>query len=203
MCIRKRRGDAGLTLVELLLGIGLAGLLAAALGGVLARAQTLDMQVRQQMTVQQWGYIVQDRLERELPLAGLHLDSAAGEEAFPPLPAAAGEDWSRAVAIQYRPEPGGPVRRVAWYWAEGRLWEAVDGGEPLPVTAGGVRVEDLSISYFTHENVRLDPANLQEARWRAQVRRIGLRLTLTMENAAGAPARYPVRLAVVMPNACR
>jgi len=203
MCTHERKDEGGLTLVELILGIGLVGLLLVALGGVLTRAQTLDVRIRQQMTVQQWGYIVLDRLEQEIPMAGLHLDGAAGEEAFPALPAAAGGDWSRAVAIQYRPEPGQPARRVAWYVDGDRLWEAVAGEEPLPVTPESVRVEAFTVSYFSHENVRLDPARRAEAGWRAQIRRISISLTLAMEDVTGRPARYPVRLAVVIRNPCR
>ncbi len=203
MCIHERKGEGGLSLVELILGFGLVGLLLVALAGILTRAQTLDAQVRQQMTVQQWGYIVLDRLEKEIALAGLHLDGSAGEEAFPPLPAQAGDDWSRALAIQYRPQPGEPLRRVAWYLEDGRLWEAVSDEEPLPVTADSVRAEDLSVSYFTHENVRLEPARLNDARWRAQIRRISVSLSLAMEDATGTTARYPVRLAVVIQNPCR
>lgn len=204
MCGSRRRGERGLTLVELLLGLGLAGVLLATAGGFLVRAQTVEVRTRGQMAVQQQGYAALDRLERRLALAGLHLDPGRGEEAFPALPDAAGGDWSCALAMQYRPAPGEPLRRVAWYVDGGTLWEAADGEAPVPVTAEAVRVEEFSVSYYADHNVSLDPATLGDARRRAQIRRVAIDLALARTGEPGVQVPgYAVQAAVVVQNPCR
>jgi type II secretory pathway pseudopilin PulG len=202
MCAGERRGERGFTLVELLLGLGLAALVLTMLGAMLALAQRIQARAQEQMQVQRWGYAALERLSRQIALAGLNLELEAGEEPFPALPAAAGGDWSSALAIQYRPD-GGSLQRVTYYLDGGRLVEAAAGAEPVALTDEAVRVRDLSFAYFAAENVALGPVRLADPEWRALVRRVVIRLSLDGGEGAPAEVTYGLQTAVTVQNPCR
>lgn len=197
MCASKgRAGQEGFTLVEILIGMGLVGMLVLLLGGLLATAQRLQAEAYSQMEVQREAYAALERLSLQISLAGLNLPR--GEEAFPPLPPEAGGDWQSALAIQYAPEGGVPVR-YAYYVDEGRLMELADGGPAVPVTLDG-HVKELTFIYHGDSDVLLPPARMVDPLWRGSIRRVGVRLVLSRETGP-VEAEFELETAVTAQNA--
>lgn len=199
MCANKSSRDQGFTLVELLLGLSLAALLLGVLATALTSAQRIQGRAQGQMQVQRSGYVALERLSRQIALAGLNLDPHMGEEAFPPLPPEAGGNWAAALAMQYRPE-GGSVQSFAYYVKDGGLVERRSDGQTLKVTAEGVRVAALSCTYFTYNNIHLDPASLATVQGRSMIQRVQVKLVLDRGSDAAVDASYELEMAVAVPN---
>lgn len=199
MCASDRTQEQGFTLIELLLGLGLAALLLAMLGAMLTSAQRIQARTQAQMGVQRTGYVALDRLTRQIALAGLNLDLAAGEEAFPALPPEAGTDWSSALAVQYRTADGA-LQRFAYYLHDGQVMEIGGGTDPIPVTDDGCRVNLLAYTYYTEYGLTVDPARLSDPYWRAQVHRVEVEFAVDRGNDAPANAAFGLGTAVTVQN---
>jgi hypothetical protein len=169
------------------------------LATALTSAQRIQARAQGQMQVQRSGYVALERLSRQLALVGLNLNPTAGEEAFPQLPSEAGTDWAAALAMQYRPE-GGSVESYAYYLKNGGLVERRSDGREVPVTELGTRVTDLSFTYFTYDNIPLDPAALATIEGRAMVQRVQVRLVLDRGSSAAVSASYELEMAVAVQN---
>lgn len=194
---KRRAGQEGFTLVEILIGMGLVGMLVMLLGGLLATSQRLQAEAYSQMQVQREAYAALERLSLQISLAGLNLPPEA--EAFPPLPPAAGSDWGSALALQYAPEEGGVPTRYAYYVKDGRLMELEDGGPAVPVTLDG-NVKELTFTYHGDNDVILPPARMVDPMWRGSIRRV--RVLLVLERETGpVEAEYEVETAVTAQNA--
>lgn len=199
MCAsRSRAGQEGFTLVEIMIGLGLVGMLVMLLGGLLATSQRLQAEAYSQMQVQQAGYAALDRLSEQISLAGLYLPR--GAEAFPPLPPEAGGDWTHALALQYASSEGGTPTRYAYYVEGGRLMELEGAGPAVPVTIEGRDVKELSFTYYGDNDILLPSNRMSEPLWRASIRRVRLRLVLGRETGP-VEAEYELETAVTAENA--
>jgi len=199
MCIHDRNGEHGFSLVELVLGIGVATLLIGVLASMLITAQRVQARTQAQMRVQRSGYAALERLAAQIALTGLNLNRSAGEEPLPELPPEVGADWGRALALQYRTEEG-ELKRFTYYLHDGQLMQLGDDGTPIPVTSTDCQVTDLSYTYYTYHDVELGPERLVDGRWREQVRRVEVKLVLDRGDGSPAKAHYELRTAVTLQN---
>lgn len=203
-------GADGLSLVELVIGLGLAGLLLMSLTLSLQGVARVTRQTQDRMAMQQDGQIALHRLATRVGRAGLDLDTAAGEVAFPDLPAGAGTDWSRAVAIQYRRAAGEPPTVYAYYLQDGRLIEerAPDHRvvvAPLPPQTdafgpaeAGSRFQALLFQYFTHDHYPLPVGRLTDPAVRGSIRQV--QISLELDRDGDGTADYHLQTAVPVPN---
>ncbi len=168
-----REPSAGVTVLELVVAVAVAGLLGLAAGRSLAVLAGTERRAEQQWRAQESVYLALGRLAGEIARAGLGL--VPGEEAFP----AAAAD---SVAVQYRagnppqlvvrrfyleqPAPGGVVR------------EDRGGGAVLPLTDSAFPVTGLHFRYFAAGGTPLDPAQLADAGARALIRRVEITLAV-------------------------
>lgn len=193
----ERRSQAGYTMVELVVGLGLAGLILMLLASLLQSVLGVQSRVEKQMDTQRSGFVAIDEMSLKIRQAGLNLDPAIGEEAFPPLPEGAGGNWANAVAIQYRPG-GGEIRQIAYYVANGQLWEDRGDGNPLPLAVENVKVLRLDVSYYSEHYVELLPTNLSQPKQRALVRRVGI--TLLLDRDGDGTEEYRLSTSVPVMN---
>lgn len=184
-------------MVDLLLGFFVAGILLTMLGSVFMGALRVQGRVQDQVQIQRDGNLALDHLSRRISLAGLNLDPAAGEEAYPSLPSGAGGDWGKALAIQYR-EGSSPVR-FSYYLDGGRLVERTADGRSLFLTAAETRVRSLSFRYFTDQNVPLAPSSLTNGSRRALIRRVHVAMELESGSVSEAHP-YLLETAVTIAN---
>jgi type II secretory pathway pseudopilin PulG len=194
---RRRAGQEGFTLIEILIGMGMVGMFVLLLGGFLATSQRLQAEAHTQMQVQRAGYAALERLQEQIALAGLHLPP--GAEAFPALPPAAGSDWTHALALQYGSEGGTPTR-YAYYVEGGRLMELAGEGPAVPVTIDGSDVKGLYFTYYGDTDILLPSNRMGHPLWRASIRRVGVRLVLGRETGP-VEAEYELETAVTPQNA--
>jgi|GEM_PF-5314391 len=199
------RGQEGFTLVELLVGMFLAGILLMALGSVLATGQRVQARIQDQAELQRSGNAALERIVSQISLAGLNLDRAEGE-AFPDLPPEAGHDWGSAISFQYK--EGDSLRRLAYYVRDGRLvqWECIDGGVPrvVPLTVEDVQVTSLSFTYYTDGNINLGDEDLTYfSQWlpnfRSLIRRVDVEMTLKHTGVTNV-GEYTLQASVTAPN---
>lgn len=194
------RGQEGFTLVELLVGMFLAGILLMVLGSVLATGQRVEARVQDQAELQRSATLALGRITHQISLAGLNL--GAGEEAFPPLPSGAGGDWGSAISLQYRENES--LHQYAYYLKDGRLVQQDYTGKVVPLTEDDVQVTSLSFTYYTDGNINLGDDDLTYyAAWlpnfRSLIRRVDVEMTLKHTGVTNLK-EYTLRETVTVPN---
>jgi len=184
----------------------LAGILMMALGSVLTTAQRVQARIQDQAELQRNGTAALERITNQISLAGLNLDRSKGEEAFPPLPPQAGNDWGSAISLQY--QDGSSLRRFAYYVQDGRLvqWERTGSGVPrvLPLTEEDVEVTSISFTYYTDGNINLSDEDLTYfSEWlpnfRSLIRRVDVEMTLKHTGVTNV-GEYTLQASVTTPN---
>ncbi len=204
-------GQAGVTVVELIVALGISGIFLSTVHGFYLLHQRVFMREIARLDVQQDCRLALDFIVRELRLSGARPVQNADCDGFERLPAAE----EARVTLQYdfrgarfgsAPDgcPDDPSERITYLYDSDRemIRRASGGGSPQPFISG-VPSGGFTLRYFNRDGTELVPG--LDAAERADIRlvEVSVQTTRVRPGAAGQAVLAELRSAVFLPNPAR